>query len=232
MRPEVLRVFKKATPSLWGYIFFKKILITFALSKENHRILEDAMPIYTDRELVEMIQSGDQRLWEDALRYLYEADSLGLWRKIHAHVTKRGGAVADAEDVFHEVLIVAERRLREGAFLQESSLVTYIVAIAKGVWQNKLRKTQRLILKQDSPMPDLTEKSVEELFINQEKREIIQSAIQLLPERCREAMTLSTLGFVNREIIERLNLKNEKQADNKLTRCRKILRSILQKIMT
>lgn len=177
-----------------------------------------------------MLQSGDQEAWGRSLSYLYAADALGVRQKIIAYVMKQGGSSNDAQDICHDAFIVAERNLREGVFRQESSLVTYIVAIGKGMWQNKQRQNKRLIFELETPLSHHVEKSVEEYFLSQERQELIHSAINSLPERCREVMAMSALGFLNREITEALELRNGKQTENKLVRCRKLLRSILQKM--
>lgn len=187
------------------------------------------MTTYTDQQLIEMIQSGDPLRWNQALDYLYSANNFGIRNQIVSYVKKQGGATEDGQDICHDAFIIAERNIRDGRFRGQSRLDSYIIGIAKWLWWNKQRK-QKPILGLDLELSGMIEKSVEEFLLEKEQKEIIEQAIQALPEHCRKVMALNLKGYSNTEISETLNHQNKKQTENKLTRCRQALREILQSI--
>lgn len=187
------------------------------------------MTTYTDQQLIEMIQSGDPLRWNQALDYLYSANNFGIRNQIVSYVKKQGGATEDGQDICHDAFIIAERNIRDGRFRGQSRLDSYIIGIAKWLWWNKQRK-QKPILGLDLELSGMIEKSVEEFLLEKEQKEIIEQAIQALPEHCRKVMALNLKGYSNTEIFETLNHNDKKQTENQLYLCKKALREILKNI--
>ncbi|MFM9947455.1 MAG: RNA polymerase sigma factor [Saprospiraceae bacterium] len=185
------------------------------------------MTTFTDQQLIAMIQSGDPLRWNQALDYVYSGNDFRIKRQIIYYAKKQGGAPEDGQDICHDAFIIAEKNIRDGRFRGQSRLDSYIIGIAKWLWWNKQRK-QKPILGLDLELSGIIEKSVEEFLLEKEQKEIIEQAIQALPEHCREVMALNLKGYSNTEISETLNHQNKKQTENNLTRCRQALREILK----
>ncbi len=58
---------------------------------------------------------------------------------IAAHITRNSGSRADAEDIFQETIIVLLQQVRKADFVLTASLKTYLFAIARNLWLNRLR---------------------------------------------------------------------------------------------
>lgn len=181
------------------------------------------------QSLIENIQSGDPIEWDTAVNELLKLAYAKVKAKILSYIQKSGGSKEDGEDLCHDAFIIAERNIRDGRFRGQSRLDSYIIGIAKWLWWNKQRK-QKPVLGLDLELSGMIEKSVEEFLLEKEQKEIIEQAIQALPEHCRKVMALNLKGYSNAEISETLNHENKKQTENKLTRCRQALREILQSI--
>lgn len=187
------------------------------------------MATYTDRQLIEMIRSGDPITRNQALGYLYSMNEFGIRKRIIAYIRKQGGNLEDGQDICHDAFIIAERNIREGRFLGQCRLDTYVFSIARWLWWNKRRK-HKPVLGLDLELVGQIEKSVEAYVLEQERKMLIEKAIQALSENCREVMALNLKGYSNTEIFETLNHNNKKQTENQLTRCRQALREILKSI--
>lgn len=187
------------------------------------------MAKYTDGELIKMIQSGDAALWNKAVDHLYSVNGFQTRKQIIAYIKKHGGNTEDGQDMCHDAFIVAERKIREGSFNGGCKIDSFIVATAKWLWWNKQRK-KKPILGIDLELSAMVEQSVETYLLLKERKELLEQAIQSLPERCRDLMAMTAKGYSNTEISEALNHQDKKQTENKLTRCKKVLREILQRV--
>lgn len=58
-------------------------------------------------------------------------------------VCNNKGSLSDAEDVFQDTMFVLVQKIRKDQFRLTASMGTYIVAIAKNIWLNKLRHQYR-----------------------------------------------------------------------------------------
>lgn len=186
------------------------------------------MSLYDDKQLMAMIQSGDRVLWEKALEFLYRANNYRIRQRIVDYIYHQGGSLQDGQDACHDAFIKAEQKIRQGGFAGQSSIETYIIAIAKFQWLNRTRKKKEI----PGITPELltlVESHVKEYTSHMENQDWIEIVIKHLPERCREAMQLKMIGFSINEISKLLNHKNIKQSENTMTRCKQLLRSLIKK---
>jgi RNA polymerase sigma factor (sigma-70 family) len=100
----------------------------------------------------------------------YESDfAYGVLYKSHFQMINRfvnnnNGNLADAEDIFQDTMLILIEKLRNDNFELTASLKTYIMAIAKYLWLNKIRTSYR--------ETELTESHVNNFF------EIINQSIE------------------------------------------------------
>ena len=187
------------------------------------------MANYSDKQLLSMFQSDDPLEREKALEYLYLLDGGIIKKNIIHRICKKNGTLADGEDVCHEAFIIARSNFMEGKFRGECPMKNYIVKVAEWKWLNMRRKLKP-DLGLDLELSKVIEKSVEENFLRQEKFELFNKAIALLPEKCREVLRLRREGFSIKKMTLLLNKNNEKIVENDLYRCQKRLREILKKL--
>ena len=121
----------------------------------------------------------------------------------------------DAEDIAQEVFLEAYRSLE--SFRQESKLSTWIYRIAVTKSLDHLRKKKRKkrfsslkrVIGVNNPVEEITLPSQEtpaEVFSGGERAEILQSALDSLPDNQKTAFLLSKYdGYSNQEIAEVLH---------------------------
>lgn len=65
-------------------------------------------------------------------------------------VCNNSGTAADAEDVFQDAMMVLVQKIREDQFRLTASMGTYIMAISKNIWLNRLRDAKRIDKRYDA----------------------------------------------------------------------------------
>lgn len=62
---------------------------------------------------------------------------------VNRFVMNNNGRTSDAEDIFQDTMLVLVEKLRQDNFQLTASIKTYIMAIAKNIWLNRLRITYK-----------------------------------------------------------------------------------------
>lgn len=96
------------------------------------------MKVISDSEIIYGIQSDDERLVSESLRYLYRSCS----QMITQIVSTNGGNKQDAEDLIQEVLLMFRSQLLTGRFAHKEDvrLSTYIYRMAMNQWISVLSR--------------------------------------------------------------------------------------------
>jgi RNA polymerase sigma factor (sigma-70 family) len=85
-------------------------------------------------ELIENLKKEDNK----AIAFVYKKH----FSMVKRFIINNNGSVEDAEDVFQEMMIVLLQKLRTSNFEVTASLKTYVMAIAKYMWLNRLRQAK------------------------------------------------------------------------------------------
>jgi RNA polymerase sigma-70 factor (ECF subfamily) len=168
-----------------------------------------------DRALADaVVRSGDER----AFRTLYRRFTPLLYPFV---LRVLGGAVADAEDVVQETWIRAVRQL--GNFRWESSLRTWLTAIALNLSREVLRKRGRELSEELTPQMIPPAKPARD-----SERLDLESAIARLPEGYRTVLVLHDIeGFTHEEISRQLSIAVG-TSKSQLFDARRAMRALLQ----
>ncbi|WP_416143547.1 RNA polymerase sigma factor [Prosthecochloris sp. SCSIO W1102] len=144
----------------------------------------------------------------------------------------------DAEDIAQEVFLEAYRSL--GSFRQESKLSTWIYRIAVTKSLDHLRKKKRKkrfsslkrVIGVNDPVEELpisSQESPAEVLTESEKTQVLQHALDTLPENQKTAFLLSKYdGYSNQEIAEVLHT-TVSAVESLVHRAKKNLQKKLQK---
>jgi RNA polymerase sigma-70 factor (ECF subfamily) len=168
-----------------------------------------------DRELCDsIVRSGDER----AFRELYRKHSPAVYQLV---LRVLGGSNVDAEDVVQETWIRAVRQLQN--FRWESSLRTWLSAIALNLSRETLRKRARAALEE---LPDHL--AVASATIRDGDRVDLERAIARLPEGYRTVLVLHDLeGYTHEEISRHLQIAVG-TSKSQLFDARRAMRAMLQ----
>jgi RNA polymerase sigma-70 factor, ECF subfamily len=115
------------------------------------------------------------------------------------------------DDVVQETYLRAYKSLIKNSFRGESSMETWLYAIARNESLRMMKKINReeiKLRKKARKMDDLAhEKSAEEHDDVNIKRIDLKNTISGLPEKYRRVMELVSIGFSEKQIAEELSLK-------------------------
>lgn len=160
----------------------------------------------TDQEIIVHLQNDK---YQKAVNGLYK-----FMPAVKSFVLKNSGTNDDAKDIFQDALVVLYKKVHTEGFALTVSLNTYLMAIAKHVWWQELRKR--------SKMPMVAEpQDVAEIFVNEEPQfSRAEAAFHLLGEKCKQLLTLFYFHQKSfREIASLLAFSDEQVAKNQKYRC-------------
>lgn len=130
------------------------------------------------------------------------------------------------DDVVQETYLRAYRSLVNNTFRDDSKLSTWLYTIAKNECFRMNKKLSREEIK--------FQKSVEMMRLGEQRgseystdRELLRELIIQLPEKYRSVMELISLGFSEKAIAEKLNLKRG-TVKSRASRGREMLQRIIQ----
>jgi RNA polymerase sigma factor (sigma-70 family) len=172
---------------------------------------------YSDKELIDRIQSGTKQVHDEALKYLYKA----YYPFIRIYVVKNSGGNEDAADIFQEAIVVLYNKIREKTFRGDSNIKTFLYSVARNLWLKELRKHPVKI----SGITDIEEftnfEQIESISSETEEKEnIVRKLINELGNRCKEILIdyyYTKLSM--KEIMLKLGLGSEQATKNKKYRC-------------
>ena len=176
-----------------------------------------------DREILDLLKSGDPAQQKTAFRYLYHQYQ-GLAESL---VTKNSGSPEEAKDVFQDALIVLFNNAKKEGFQLTSALKTYLYSICHKLWLMKLRKTKR-----ETPLETHHEllpvaATQLETLINTERKMLITQLLEKLGDDCRRIIELFYFRKTRMSKIKEIfGLGSEQAAKNKKSQCMKQLRQM------
>ncbi len=174
-----------------------------------------------ETDLIERIKKGDRSAFE-AILLTYQDRIYNLCRYMLRNRE-------DAQDAAQDVFLKAYRRLKD--FRPESSVYTWIYRIAITTCLDYRRKSRREVfrsepLTEDLPSCDL---SPEQLYESGEIPDLIQTALQKLPEKLRAAIVLREIEELSYEEIAEVLHTSAGTVKSRISRGREQLRRLLKK---
>jgi len=171
-----------------------------------------------DKELIEKFKNQDK----EAFSEIVEEYSERLYNIIYKMVLNRDDSLDILQNTFLKAFKAAPK------FKGESSLYTYLAAIALNEARERFRKEKRFlffdldIIDEEKNIPDINEEKEKESV-----RERVNSALKKLPESFREVLVLKDVdGLSLKEISEIANL-SEGGVKTRLHRARMLLKRML-----
>jgi RNA polymerase sigma factor (sigma-70 family) len=162
---------------------------------------------------------------EGPLKQLYEQ----YFESIVAQICINGGNREDGADIFQEAVLVLVDKVQNGQFRGESSIKTFLSAIARNLWLHELRTRTRRNKRELSYMNK--EHHTEEVSEKLEERQLSQQLLQVLDElgeTCKKLLT----GFYYeqksmQELLNRFDYENDQVLRNRKSRCMKKLKELI-----
>lgn len=109
---------------------------------------------------------------------------------VEALITRNNGNPEDAKDVFQEVLFIVVKRLREPGFSLTCALNTYLYAVARNIWRDRMRGRRFSVEFKDTlhdfEDPTEAETGVKRLF--EQRHEVVKQMLELISEKCKQIL--------------------------------------------
>jgi RNA polymerase sigma factor (sigma-70 family) len=180
------------------------------------------MTVHTDEHLLQDLQ---QNQIDKAVAELYSL----YHESVTSLVIGMGALPDDAEDVFQDTILSFVNTVRSGRFRGESSIKTFMVAIARHLWMNEMRSRKRRDErnKMYSSLEQLTTAAPQDAIIV--KSDAIEKLFDKIGDICKKLLT----GFYfekksMKDLLAETAFQNEQVLRNKKVKCLKHVKDLLQ----
>jgi RNA polymerase sigma factor (sigma-70 family) len=156
------------------------------------------------------------------ITYLYNRH----YDSVERYIIKNSGSTYDAEDIFQESLMVTIRSIQENKFRSESSLKSYLFAIAKNLWISELRKRKSTSIREEiyAGENDVQVDGINKRIIKNENFVLVESLFDALGDKCKRILLLFYYQELSiKEIMLEENYTSEQVLRNKKYKCLKTL---------
>jgi RNA polymerase sigma factor (sigma-70 family) len=180
---------------------------------------------YTDAELIAAI--SDTKDLNKAILSLYQQYS----ETTGAAIINYGGSRQDAEDVFQETVVAFIEIVKKGKYRMEASIKTFLVAVAKNIWLNELKRRERSDYreKQFEYGREQNEPDVSHHISDLEKKRQLRELVYKLGEPCQKILMLFYYENLSmKEIVDHLPYENEQVVRNKKYKCLQQLTGLIK----
>lgn len=170
-----------------------------------------------DNTIADIVAGGSRRT--KALQLIYQ--NRALRDMVHAFVRNNRGNETDAQDVFHDAMIILDQNVRNGKFRGESPLNGYMYSICRFVWMNRMRKQSHTVLPETMPADEGSEPAdaADISLLDEERRNVLGQLLNTIGERCRKILELWKLSYSMDEIAEQLGFSSSDMARKAKYRC-------------
>jgi RNA polymerase sigma factor (sigma-70 family) len=174
---------------------------------------------YSDLQVVEAIRNGDPTFVDE----LYKR----CRSEIQRYVCNNSGDFDEADDIIQETVITVYEKIKDGKFQlnNDTRLTTFLVAVAKNKWSNRLRAQGKLVSLPAHEEFDV-EDETEELAMLEERYMELRRILEKLDEICREILRQRYWLKKKFEELEIQTIKTTDAIKMKSSRCHKQLREM------
>lgn len=117
---------------------------------------------------------------ENAFGKLY----IDYFKSVERFILNNKGTIQDAEDVFQDALVVLFEKLKTDNFELTASLKTYIMAISKYIWFNKLRDKNFVIEFTDTICEKLLDEIDTSIYNEKDLKDKLQTVLHKITKHC------------------------------------------------
>lgn len=178
----------------------------------------------TDRQLITNLRAGGKGE-ERALGQIYHQHK-GMVVQL---ILKNGGSEEQAKDIFQEAVIDLYENVRAERFRGESAISSYLYAIARNKWFNRLKrkKVERRIIDTQSLQPP--SEPIEVAMLAEEKKAQVMALFDQLGPACKELLIYAIYYYYSiPDIQKKLNYNSEQVVRNQKYRCLKKLKEMIK----
>ncbi len=148
---------------------------------------------------------------------------------VRAYILRKSGVMADAQDIFHEGLMIFMRKARKDQFKLTCPPEVYILGICKKLLKRrKSDEVERRPLAGIENVVDDSDDSLEATCRKELLMKLMQKHIKNLSEKCQEVFKYKMEGLTCEEIADIMEMDSEQILRNKTYTCKKRLWKLIQ----
>ena len=174
---------------------------------------------YTNEWLIKGLREGR----EACITFIYRE----YFPMVRSIVSNQNGNLEDAEDIFHDGLIIIYNRIKDQGFTLNSSLKTYLFSVCRNLWRRRLERKYRLLYAADSYVSELEGCYAMEAMEEEqaEKFRLYKKHLVELPEFCRVLLMHYIRKTPLHEIARIMNYKDTEYVKARKYYCKNLLRN-------
>lgn len=145
-------------------------------------------------------------------------------------ICANGGNKEDGSDIFQDAVLILIEKVKSGQFKGNSSIKTFLSAIARNLWLFELRTRTRRKNRETLYMNlEDTTTGIEEVFFSNKQHLDLENIFHEIGENCKKILT----GFYYedksmKELLTEVDYENEQVLRNKKSKCMKKLKELIQ----
>lgn len=178
-----------------------------------------------DEEIIIQLRGADINIPVDKLYKEYFRDIIRL-------IEANGGSGEDAADVFQETILIFIDIVKTGRFRGDSSIKTYLYAVARNLWKQQIRsknrrdKREKMYIEGDTMISDA---EVNERYFDKDMQFALTKLYQAIGDVCQNILK----GFYYeelsmKELLKKFNFENEQVLRNRKSLCMKKIKDMFR----
>ena len=173
--------------------------------------------LYSDAAIIDGLRNKDHEI----IRYVYR----NYFDSILRLIAKNSGYNEDAEDIFQDALMIVYRKLKRDELKLSCSLKTYIYAVSRNLWLQKLQGKNKSQLELEDIKDESTEPfELNENLIEYEKYNLYQKHFLKLSKDCQKVLKLFLKKTSLKEITKIMNFNSVDYTKTRKYLCKKNLK--------
>ena len=179
-----------------------------------------------DQKIIKYLKEGRRN---KAFVRLYQS-----FPKVEKLILSKGGSKQEAEDIFQEALIVFYKKVIQAEFELTSSISTYLYAVVRYLWKDRLRQLNKEAYKNEEIISTLAnENEIPEFIERESKFRQVEEVLNSIGEKCLKILQLFYYQKLSMKAIARqVDLKSERVAKNQKYKCLERAKNKLNEIQS
>lgn len=177
-----------------------------------------------DEDLIFELKKGNTVVLKECYNYL---------QVVKTHVLKNSGNEEEAHDLFQDGMMIFYHNVINDKFKHTSSINTYLFAICKNLWFQRLRKKK--VTLEHTDMSDLEQLDLEDHVLDEHNDEMLDRIIEMINEMgdpCKSVLSMYYFRKMSmKNIAIAMKYSNERVAKVRKFKCLKRLKEQLEHLI-